>query len=155
MFKLTRIDLDNGEYAMYINGQFIADYDFSGQEMTAGELQERLQVLPGVEIETVSRMVPQHDDWSWNDIAGTVFPASTRPERKMTVRALKERLSRYSDDALCCGTFWLADDFLGLDSPLTDDDIDAAMECAHYSHDAGIGYNWDSMQAAIDEIIGD
>lgn len=155
MFKLTCIDLDNGEFALYINGHYVFDYDFSGQKLSANELRERLVLLPGIELETVSRTVPDHDDWSWNDVADTVFTRSCQPKRKMTIRALKERLSRYSDDALCCGTFWLADDFLGLDSSLTDDDIDAAMECAHYSHDAGIGYNWDSLQAAIDEIKGD
>nr|WP_172704622.1 hypothetical protein [Hafnia paralvei] len=38
--------------------------------------------------------------------------------RSMTIAAFKRRLSRYPDDALCCGTFWLADDFLSLDDTL-------------------------------------
>lgn len=49
-------------------------------------------------------------------------------DKRMTVRAFIARQAQYSDDALCCGTFWLADDFLALDDTLTEDDIDAAME---------------------------
>lgn len=154
MFKLTCIDLDNGGFALYINGHYVVDYDFSGQKLSADDLRERLELLPGVELETVSRTVPAHDDWSWNDVAGTVFACRSQPKRKMTIRAFKERLSQYQDVALCCGTFWLAEDFLALDNSLSDDDIEAAMECAHYGHDAGIGYNWDSLQAAIDEVNG-
>ncbi|WP_447887235.1 hypothetical protein [Serratia fonticola] len=41
----------------------------------------------------------------------------------MTIHAFKQRLSIYPDDALCCGTFWLADDFLALDNTLDDDSI--------------------------------
>ncbi|OCV72364.1 hypothetical protein A9P93_18770 [Klebsiella pneumoniae] len=70
----------------------------------------------------------------------------------MTVKAFIDRLSQYPDDALCCGTFWLADDFLSLDGSLTEGDIDAAMERAQDSHDANDGFNWSHLQAAIDEV---
>lgn len=72
--------------------------------------------------------------------------------KRMTVKAFKERLSRFPDDALCCGTFWLASDFLALDSSLTEDDIDAAMELAQHCHDANDGFNWSHLQWAIDEV---
>ncbi|MGC6233484.1 hypothetical protein [Hafnia paralvei] len=72
--------------------------------------------------------------------------------RSMTVDAFKRRLSRYPDDALCCGTFWLADDFLSLDDTLDEYMIEAAMERAQDSHDANIGLNWDALQCAIDEV---
>lgn len=75
-------------------------------------------------------------------------------EKRMTVKAFISRLSCFPDDALCCGTFWLADDFLALDSTLTEDDIDAAMELAQDSHDANDGFNWSHLQAAIDEVKG-
>ncbi|WP_256393290.1 hypothetical protein [Pantoea sp. OXWO6B1] len=35
--------------------------------------------------------------------------------REMTVREFKARLDTSGDDELCCGTFWLADDFLSID----------------------------------------
>lgn len=73
-------------------------------------------------------------------------------EKRMTVKAFIARLAQYPEDALCCGTFWLADDFLSLDATLTEDDIDAAMEQAQDSHDAGIGFNWDTLQFAIDKV---
>lgn len=73
-------------------------------------------------------------------------------KKRMTVNAFIARLAQYPEDALCCGTFWLADDFLSLDSTLTEDDIDAAMERAQDSHDANDGFNWSHLQAAIDEV---
>lgn len=72
--------------------------------------------------------------------------------KRMTVKAFQERLSRYPDYALCCGTFWLSSDFLALDSSLTEDDIDAAIELSQYSHDADEGFNWSHLQWAIDEV---
>lgn len=72
--------------------------------------------------------------------------------KRMTVKAFKERLSRFPDDALCCGTFWLASDFLALDSSLTEDDIDAAMALAQHCHDANDGFNWSHLLWAIDEV---
>ncbi|MBP2199263.1 hypothetical protein [Pantoea cypripedii] len=74
-------------------------------------------------------------------------------KREMTVRALKERLSRYPDEALCCGTFWLADDFLQLEPSLDEDEIDTAMELASRFHDANVGFNREFLQWAIDEIL--
>jgi hypothetical protein len=41
-------------------------------------------------------------------------------EKRMTVKAFIARLAQYPEDALCCGTFWLADDFLSLDGSLTE-----------------------------------
>ncbi|WP_227627343.1 hypothetical protein [Klebsiella michiganensis] len=70
----------------------------------------------------------------------------------MTVKAFIARLAQYPEDVLCCGTFWLADDFLLLDDTLTEDDIDAAMALAQDSHDANTGFNWDTLQSAIDEV---
>lgn len=70
----------------------------------------------------------------------------------MTVKAFITRLSAFPEETLCCGTFWLADDFLALNSTLTEDDIDAAMEWAQDSHDANDGFNWSHLQAAIDEV---
>jgi hypothetical protein len=70
----------------------------------------------------------------------------------MTIKAFIERLSQYPDDDLCCGTFWLKDDFLSINEKLTDDEIEMAMEIATSSHDANIGFNWDHITYAISEI---
>lgn len=72
--------------------------------------------------------------------------------QRMTVKAFKERLSQYPDDALCCGTFWLADDFLALDETLDEDTIYAAMEYAQDNHDANTGFNWCHLEWAISRV---
>jgi hypothetical protein len=72
--------------------------------------------------------------------------------KRMTIKAFKARLACYPDDALCCGTFWLAEDFLALDDRLDEETIDAAMEYAQDGHDADTGFNWSHLQAAIDEV---
>jgi hypothetical protein len=52
MFRLTCIELDNGEFAVYINHHYLgvkmpAESDFSG------EVLEQLSLLPGVELQTL------------------------------------------------------------------------------------------------------
>lgn len=152
MFRVTCIDLEDGEFALYINGHYLASEDCSGEKLYLGDILERLSRLPGVTTETVERPVPDSDEWSWNDVADSVFPPFSSLRRSMTVAAFKQRLSEYPDDAPCCGTFWLASDFLALDSTLTQDDIDAAMELAQHCYDANDGFNWSHLQWAIDAV---
>ncbi|EBC8249456.1 hypothetical protein LAY59_22155 [Escherichia coli] len=152
MFRVTCINLDDGEFALCINGHYLACEDGSGEKLSPGEIMERLSRLPGVTTETVERPVPDCPEWNWSDVTDSVFPPFSSLRRNMTVAAFKQRLSEHQDEALCCGTFWLADDFLSLDSTLTYDDIDAAMELAHHSHDANDGFNWSHLQWAIDEV---
>ena len=71
-----------------------------------------------------------------------------------TIAGFIARLQQYPGDALCCGTFWLTDDFLALDSTLTEDEIAAAMSVAQHGHDANIGFNWATLQYAIDQVKG-
>ena len=52
------------------------------------------------------------------------------------------------------GTFWLEDDFLSLDGSLSEEEIAEAMRICDHSHDAGIGFNWDTLQIAIDGVKG-
>lgn len=106
MFRVTCIDLENGEFALYINGHYLSSEDGSGEKLYLGDILERLSRLPGVTTETVERPVPDSDEWNWNDVADSVFPVSVPLSRKMTVAAFKQRLSEYPDDTLCCGTFW-------------------------------------------------
>lgn len=76
-----------------------------------------------------------------------------RMEQHMTVKTFRESLTGYPDDALCSGTFLLAEDFLALDSTLDEETIDAAMELAQESHDTNIGFNWAFLQATK-EVTG-
>lgn len=73
----------------------------------------------------------------------------------MTVGGLMRRLQRWPEEALCCGTFWLADDFLALDETLTPEEIARAMDIATDRHDASVGFNWDHLAAAIEAVKGE
>jgi hypothetical protein len=73
--------------------------------------------------------------------------------RAMTVREFRARLAAVGDDELCCGTFWLAEDFLGINPDMTPDEIAAAMEYAEDHHDANEGFNWWHLEMAIDTVL--
>ena len=70
----------------------------------------------------------------------------------MTIGGLIARLQEYPQEALCLGTFWLADDFLAIDATLTPEEIEAAMDIADDQHDAEVGFNWDTLGMAIERM---
>lgn len=53
MFRLTCIELDNGEFAVYINHHYLGSEDASGERLSLGEVLEQLSLLPGVELQTL------------------------------------------------------------------------------------------------------
>lgn len=150
MFKLTCITLDDGQFGVFLNGHRLASDDLSGGMFSLGEIFERLSRLPGVQTEMVKWPVPK-GDWEWYEVADSVFPAPGLWRREMTVSGLISRLLQHPADALCTGTYWLADDFLSLDNTLDNETIAAAMVLADECHDASIGFNWDHLQWAIEE----
>jgi len=154
MFRLTCIELINGEFAVYINNHYLGSEDASSERLCLGEIKEQLSRLPGVESQTLHEPMPEGDDWCWNDIADRVLPSLPACRDDMTVAALIARLQQYPQDALCMGTFWLAEDFLTLDESLSEEEIAEAMRICDHSHDAGIGFNWDTLQFAIDRVKG-
>lgn len=125
----------------------------AGNDST-GEVLEQLSLMPGVETCTIHEAVPEDEEWCWNDIADRVLPSLSSSREGVTVAALIARLQQYPPDALCMGTFWLADDFLSLDGSLSEEEIAEAMRVCYRSHDAGIGFNWDTLQFAIDHVKG-
>ncbi|HHQ6097528.1 TPA: hypothetical protein ACSR07_004725 [Enterobacter hormaechei subsp. steigerwaltii] len=50
MFRLTCIEPDNGEFAVYINHHYLGSEDASGERLSLGEVLEQLSLLPGVEL---------------------------------------------------------------------------------------------------------
>ncbi len=153
MFRLTCIEPDNGEFAVYINHHYPGVKMPAESDFLWGRL-EQLSLLPGVELQTLLEPVPECDDWCWNDIADRVLPPRPACRDDVTVAGLIARLKQYPPDALCMGTFWLEDDFLSLDSSLSEEEIAEAMRIGDHSHDAGIGFNWDTLQFAIDHVKG-
>ena len=154
MFRLTCIELNNGAFAVYINNHYLWSEDASGERLYLGEVLEQLSLMPGVETCTIHEAVPEDEEWCWNDIADRVVPSLSSSREGVTVAALIARLQQYPPDALCMGTFWLADDFLSLDGSLSEEEIAEAMRVCYRSHDAGIGFNWDTLQFAIDHVKG-
>ncbi|MBJ9201320.1 hypothetical protein GHU08_23515 [Citrobacter freundii] len=152
MFRLTRIELDNGEFAVYINHHYLWSEDVSAERLSLGEVLEQLSLLPGVELQTLHEPVPGDDDWCWNDIADRVLTSLPAGRDDVTVAGLIARLKQYPPDALCLGTFWLADDFLAVDDSLSEEEIAEAMRICDHSHDANYGFNWSHLQWAIDEV---
>jgi len=108
--------------------------------------------MPGMALLDTDVPCPPHEDWCRNDGADGVFAARQPDAGECTVVAFIDRLSGYPADALCCGTFWLREDFLTLDASLTDEQISLAMDVAQDSHDANTGYNWEYLRFAIESI---
>ncbi|MCM7515701.1 hypothetical protein M8R90_23175 [Enterobacter hormaechei] len=154
MFGLTCIELDNGEFAVYINRHYLGSEDASSERLCLGDILEQLSHLPGVELQTLQEPVPEDDDWCWNDIADRVLTSRPACRNDVTVAGLMARLKQYPPDALCLGTFWLADDFLSLDDSLFEDEIAEAMRLCDHSHDACVGFNWDTLQFDINHVKG-
>lgn len=150
MYTLTTIFLDDGEFALYINGHYLGSEDLSGENYCLAEIAEKLSRLPGVVSETACQPVPENDDWRWDDIAADVFPAGRQhATHPVTVAGMMARLRSYPADTLCVGTFWLAEDFRALAPALTDEEVEAAMEIAQDRHDCNNGYNWDFLEYCI------
>lgn len=154
MFRLTCIELNNGEFAVYINNHYLWSEDACGERLYLGEVLEQLSLMPGVETGTIQEAVPEDEEWNWNDIADRVLPSLSACREGVTVADHIARLQQYPQDALCMGTFWLADDFMSLNDSLTEGGIAEAMRVCYHSHDACIGFNWDTLQFAIDHVKG-
>ncbi|WP_223510246.1 hypothetical protein [Rahnella sp. GSA61A] len=152
MHKLTKVVLDNGEMALYLDGYYLGSEDDSGDHITLDEIATALQKVPGISVQDVTCPCPDQQDWSWYAVAGEIFTPAVNnySHREVTVEAFMSRLSAYPADTLCCGTFWLDEDFLEVDETLTPGEIRRAMEIATEHHDANIGYNWDSLRYAAE-----
>lgn len=152
MFRLTCIHLDSGEFALCINGHVIASADNSHDKLFVGELHETLSRLPGVQTDMLLHTVPEEDDWNWSDVVDSLLTPVPVSRYDMTVAGMIARLQEYVPDTPCMGTFWLAEDFLALDDGLTEKEVTQAMLIASDGHDAAIGFNWDTLQYAIDRV---
>ena len=55
------------------------------------------------------------------------------------------------DDFVLCSV-WYEDDVRNVDDSVTDEEARAALRYAANNHDAELGINWDSLEAALDAI---
>jgi hypothetical protein len=98
MFRLTCIELDNGEFAVYINHHYLGE-DASGERLSLGDSGAALPAA-GRGITDPAEPVPE-EDWCWNDIADRVLPSRPACRDDVTVAGLIARLKQYPPDALC------------------------------------------------------
>lgn len=152
MQKLTRITLSSGEMAIYLDGWYLTSTEPGDRADGLDDIVTGLSRIPHMVLEDIECAVPVAEDWCWNDVADGIFAARQPDAGECTVATFTDRLSRYPADALCCGTFWLREDFLALDASLTDEQIRLAMKVAQKNHDAAIGLNWDVLQMAIESV---
>ncbi|EPC4333829.1 hypothetical protein ACRZTK_004437 [Enterobacter asburiae] len=145
MFRLTCIELEDGEFAVCINHHYLWSEDASAERLDMGELQEQLSLFSGVELQTLLEPAPEDDDWYWNDIVDRVLPSRPACRDDVTVAGLITRLKQYPPDALCLGTFWPEDYFLLLNDSLSEEEIAEAMRICDRSHDAGIVFNRNAL----------
>jgi len=150
MHKLTRITLSSGEMAIYLDGWYLTSTEPGERADGLDDMVTGLLRMPGMTLQDIDAPCPAHEDWCWNDVADDVFAPRQPDAGACTVAALTDRLSRYPADTLCCGTFWLREDFLALDASLTDEQIALAMNVAQKNHDANTGYNWEYLRGAIE-----
>ncbi|HHE8494821.1 hypothetical protein NFL61_23255 (plasmid) [Enterobacter ludwigii] len=92
MFRLTCIELDSGEFAVYINHHYLGSEDARSERLCLSEIRELLSLIPGVELQTLHESVPEDEDWWWNDIADRVLPSRPACRDDVTVAGLIARL---------------------------------------------------------------
>lgn len=149
VFRLTRVVLKSGEFALFINGHYLTSDDGAGAQLQM--MTESLSRLPGVKMEDIAWPDAVGTGFSWKDIgSAAIQPYLPRP--KGTIGDLATYLLQYPVDTLCLSSLWFAEDFLSLDDTLTPHEIGQAMDAAEDRHDANFGLNWESLQAAIDYI---
>ncbi|QEM94269.1 hypothetical protein FEI17_26905 (plasmid) [Kosakonia radicincitans] len=154
MQKLTRITLSSGEMAIYLDGWYLTSTEPGDRADGLDDMVTGLLRMPGMTLQDIDAPCPVQEDWCWNDVADDVFAPRQPDTEACTVAALTDRLSRYPADTLCCGTFWLREDFLALDASLTDEQIALAMNVAQKNHDANTGYNREYLRGAIEYVKG-
>lgn len=152
MQKLTRVTLSTGEMAIYLDGWYLTSTGDGDHPQGLDDVVTGLLNMPGMRLEYIEAECPAQADWCWNDVAAVVFAGPQPRPGACTVAAFIARLSQYPADGLCCGTFWLQDDFLTLDAELTEEQVGQAMEVAEDSHDADIGFNWEHLRYAINAV---
>lgn len=69
---VTAIQLDNGEDAIYLDGEFIACCDLNERDDSVISSGEIIAEKLGVPFRLLSLPVPDDEEWSWNDITDSL-----------------------------------------------------------------------------------
>lgn len=72
-----------------------------------------------------------------------------------TVQDLIDKLQKYDDKSTpMLAILWHEEDFQGVQSDMTKEQIIEAMGVVDKDYDAEIGVNWDTIGVAIDQVMG-
>lgn len=67
-YGVTAIQLENGDEAFYLHGEFVECADFSNRDEPVLPLAERIAFVLGVPHLLLILPVPDSEGWSWNDV---------------------------------------------------------------------------------------
>ncbi len=65
---VTALKLDNGDEAIYLDGDFIACCDFADRDAAVIGLGMQLSRVMGVPFQLLTLPVPENEEWCWNEI---------------------------------------------------------------------------------------
>lgn len=66
--ELIFVSLQNGDTALFVNGDAVLSLDASEAGQSPGEIGDYLAKALGVPLQSIEMAVPADDDWSWNDV---------------------------------------------------------------------------------------
>lgn len=71
-YGITAIQLDNGDEALYLHGEFVACAVFENRDDSVLSLAEHLASVIGVPYRLLILPVPDNEEWAWNDIIASL-----------------------------------------------------------------------------------
>lgn len=85
------VQLDNGNEAVYINGHYITDSDFTAGEMPLADMARLIARVYNQPFRQFNLPLPELGEWSWNDIAeGIIRSAQSIRGRHQVIILLSE-----------------------------------------------------------------
>lgn len=123
-YGVTVIQLENGDEALYLNGQNLASADFIERDDPVTGTGERLAETLGVPFRLLTLPVPENEEWAWNDIVAALGWGTSVTLSSMMVRPVME----------CCIAHIEEEDNLVLA------DLSRETQSGEWIIDTGVGY---------------
>lgn len=87
---VTAIQLDNGDEAIYLNGDFIACCDQGDGDAPVLALGRTLAAVMDVPFQLLTHSVPEDEEWAWNDITDALGWGNRITLPRMVLRPVLE-----------------------------------------------------------------
>ena len=89
---ITAIQLDNGDEAIYLNGDFIACSDLGEGDAPVLALGKTLAATMDVPFQSLTHPVPDDEEWAWNDVTDALGWGKRITVPRMMMRPVMECL---------------------------------------------------------------